>query len=65
MENTFLSLIDDFIPLQSSHTQSGKDGEQASGEKGKVGQGKPKQNEDELTEKGEEQQNRDDNANRE
>ena len=65
MENTFLTLIDDFIPLQSSHTQSSKDGEQASGKKGEVGQGKPKQNEDALTEKGEEQQNRDDNANRE
>jgi hypothetical protein len=59
VENTFLNLIEDFVPLQSSHTQSGKDGQ------GEVGQGKPKENEDKLTEKGEEQQNRDDNANRE
>jgi hypothetical protein len=51
--------------LQSSHTQSNKEGEQANGGKGEAGQGKPKQNEDQLTEKGEEQQNRDDNANRE
>jgi hypothetical protein len=61
LENSFLSLIEEFIPLQSSHTQSGN----AEGEKGEVGQGKPKENEDKLSEKGEEQQNRDDNANRE
>jgi hypothetical protein len=61
LENTFLNLIAEFLPLQSSHTQSGKDGEAS----GKGEKGKPKKNEDELTEKGEEQQNRDDNANRE
>lgn len=59
IENTFLNLIEDFIPLQSSHTQSGKNAE------GTEQKGRPKAKEDEITEKGEEQQNRDDNANRE
>lgn len=63
MENTFLSLISDFIPLQSSHTQSGK--EQASSSTGEVGEGTPAKNPDELTEKGEAQQTNEDNANRE
>lgn len=60
LENTFLNLIDEFIPLQSSHTQSNKDVKEAGNEAGR-----PQKNEDELTEKGEGQQNRDDNANRE
>jgi hypothetical protein len=64
VENTFLSLIDEFIPLQSSHTQSSKDAETTKENKDSKN-GRPESNPDELSEKGEEQQNRDDNANRE
>jgi hypothetical protein len=70
LENVALNLVDNFVPLQSAHTQSYRDKEEESsnanpsGNGGEEG-GRPKENEDELTEKGEEQQNRDDNANRE
>lgn len=63
LENTFLNLISDFIPLQSSHTQSSSPNGNAAN--GGTEKGRPEKNEDELTEKGEEQRNRDDNANRE
>jgi hypothetical protein len=66
LENTILGLVDSFVPLQSSHTQSGK--EQAQTEKPKDvtdDGGRPTVADDELTEKGEEQRNRDDNANQE
>jgi hypothetical protein len=57
LENEVLNLNDYFIPLKSSHTQSGDSGD---GEKGR-----PDKKDDELTEKGEEQRERGDNDNRE
>jgi hypothetical protein len=71
LENTVLGLVDLFVPLQSAHTQSGKEqAEEKNKESNPTGTGgeeggRPNSNPDELTEKGEEQQNRDDNANRE
>jgi hypothetical protein len=62
VENVFLNLVTDFIPLQSSHTQSGKTGSEG---ESTSGNGRPKAKEDELSPKGEEQVARDDNANRE
>lgn len=62
LENTFLNLISDFIPLQSSHTQSSSNESDSSSGKEN---GRPTSNDDELSAKGEEQRNRDDNANRE
>jgi hypothetical protein len=71
LENTLLGLVDLFVPLQSAHTQSYKDEKEGkakesnpSGDGGEEG-GRPNKNEDELSEKGEQQQNRDDNANQE
>lgn len=69
LENEILGLVDKFVPLQSSHTQSGREGQGNNNggneETGNEEGGRPNANEDELTEKGEEQRNRDDNANRE
>lgn len=62
VENTFLNLVEDFVPLQSSHTQSGTP---SGATTGKDSKGRPKANPDKLSPKGEEQQARDDNANRE
>jgi hypothetical protein len=64
VENTFLNLIADFIPLQSSHTQSGNSSSTGTTGKGS-NTGRPTSKEDDLSEKGEEQVARDDNANRE
>lgn len=59
LENEVLGLVDSFIPLSSSHTQSS----QTKGEVTNDG-GRPQLNEDNLTDKGEEQRNRGDNENR-
>lgn len=66
LENEVLQLTDKFIPLSSSHTQSG-DGqeEDKSGESDENPNGRPESEEDELSEKGEEQKERGDNENRE
>lgn len=61
VENTFLNLVEDFVPLQSSHTQSGNP---SGATAGKDSQGRPTSNPDKLTPKGEEQIARDDNANK-
>lgn len=58
LENEVLGLADSFIPLASSHTQTG-DSSDATNDGGR-----PEKSEDELSEKGEEQQNRGDNENR-
>lgn len=58
LENVILGLSEIFIPLSSSHTQSGSP--DSNGENGR-----PQSNPDELSEKGEEQQARGDNDNRE
>jgi hypothetical protein len=67
LENDMLGLVDKFVPLQSAHTQSGNEsanGETPQNETGDEG-GRPTKDEDELTEKGEESQNRDDTGNAE
>lgn len=61
LENTVLDLTNMLIPLSSSHTQTGDEEGSGSTNEG----GRPTSNEDELSEKGEEQQNRGDNDNRE
>lgn len=58
LENEVLNLTESFIPLSSTHTQSGNS-------EGAEGAGRPKSDEDELSEKGEEQIDREDNENRE
>jgi hypothetical protein len=70
LENNMLGLVDKFVPLQSAHTQSGKEASEEtttanpSGDGGEDG-GRPLSNEDELSESGEEQRNTDANANQE
>jgi hypothetical protein len=79
LENTVLGLVDLFVPLQSAHTQSNKDtvaeakavqggtggGANPSGDTGTGDTGgRPTKNADQLSPKGEQQQNRGDNANR-
>jgi hypothetical protein len=69
LENQMLGLVEKFVPLQSAHTQSGDEAEQNrnpqnDSETDSEG-GRPTSNEDELTEKGEEAQNRDDTGNAE
>lgn len=59
LEEMVLGLSASFIPLSSSHTQSG-DGSTPTDEGGR-----PQSNDDELTEKGEAQREAEDNANRE
>lgn len=61
LENVVLDLVNNFIPLSSSHTQSGGESEEGSTEEA----GRPTKDEDELSEKGEEQVERGDNDNRE
>lgn len=70
LENTVLGLVDLFVPLQSAHTQSGKETGTKTREQNPTGTGgeeggRPQEKEDQLTEKGEEQVARDDNANKE
>lgn len=59
LEEVVLGLSASFIPLSSSHTQSGES--EAPKDEG----GRPQKSDDELTEKGEAQREADDNANRE
>lgn len=56
LENEILNLTEKFIPLSSSHTQSGDATDEG---------GRPESNDDELSDKGEEQRDRGDNDNRE
>lgn len=58
LENNILGLSDMFIPLSSSHTQSG-------GSPSENDNGRPLKEDDELSEKGEEQRDREDNLERE
>lgn len=58
LEEAVLGLSSSFIPLASSHTQSGDSDPQNEG-------GRPEKKDDELTEKGEAQRESEDNANRE
>lgn len=60
LEEMVLGLTDNFIPLSSSHTQSGSISEDSVNENGR-----PKKKDDDLSEKGEEQREREDNDNRE
>lgn len=60
LENTILDLVNRFIPLSSSHTQSGGEEGKDTTDKG----GRPESDEDELSDKGEEQKARGDNDNR-
>lgn len=56
LENEVLGLVDSFIPLSSSHTQTNESDSEG---------GRPQSSEDDLDEKGEEQRAREDNSNRE
>lgn len=56
LENEVLGLTENFLPLSSSHTSSGESNDEG---------GRPESDEDDLSDKGEEQRDRDDNSDRE